>query len=149
MPTKTLSLAVALLLGLAAHAQPLPGERLTPGGRRAAARVEHGVASRYARSLEGRRTASGERYDHDALTAAHRTLRFGTLLRVVNERNGRAVLVRVNDRGPFVRGRSLDLSGAAARRLGFSGVARIRYEIVDPAALPSRWPAPPPKPRHV
>jgi len=124
-------------------------ERIAPGGARAARALQQGVASRYARSLEGRRTASGERYDHDALTAAHRSLPFGTLVRVENERNGQAVVVRINDRGPFVRGRALDLSGAAARRLGFRGTARVRYEVVDPASLPSRQPPPPRKVKHV
>jgi rare lipoprotein A len=153
-----------LFAGLFALCVPAPGparaqradgrdvarvERIAPGGARAARAVEQGVASRYARSLHGRRTASGERYDHDALTAAHRSLPFGTLVRVENARNGNAVVVRINDRGPFVRGRSLDLSGAAARRLGFGGTASVRYEILDPAALPSRRPAPPEKVRHV
>lgn len=124
-------------------------ERIAPGGARAARAVQQGVASRYARSLHGRRTASGERYDHEGLTAAHRSLPFGTVLRVVNERNGQAAVVRVNDRGPFVRGRALDLSGGAARRLGFRGIVRVRYEIVDPSTLPSRQAPPPRKVRHV
>ena len=125
-------------------------ERIAPGGQRAADRVlSSGVASRYARSLHGRLTANGERYNHNAITAAHRSLPFGTLVRVANTRNGQAIIVRINDRGPFVRGRQLDLSGEAARRLGFSGLARIQYEIVDPATLPSRQPPPPRKERHV
>jgi rare lipoprotein A len=65
------------------------------------------------------RTASGERMNPAAMTAAHRTLPFGTKLRVTNRRNGRVVTVRINDRGPFIRGRVLDLSRAAARKLGF------------------------------
>ena len=80
--------------------------------------VGAGEASYYAASLDGRPTASGEPYDHDELTAAHRTLPFGTRLLVRNARNGQEVVVTVNDRGPFIRGRMLDLSGAAARRLG-------------------------------
>jgi rare lipoprotein A len=124
-------------------------ERIAPGGARAARAVQEGVASYYARSLHGRRTASGERYDHGGLTAAHRSLPFGTLVRVVNERNGRSVVVRVNDRGPHVRGRVLDLSGEAARRLGVGGTARVRYEVLDPDALPSRRPRPAQKARHV
>ena len=148
---RPLLLTVCLLTLVSHEALAQRAQRLTPGGPRAAARVEHGVASRYGQSLEGRRTANGERYDHDALTAAHRTLPFGTLLRVTNERNGRVVLVRVNDRGPFVRGRTLDLSGAAARGLGFyrRGLTSVRYEVVDPAALPSRQPPPPRKVRHI
>jgi rare lipoprotein A len=72
-------------------------------------------------------TASGERMNPRAMTAAHRTLPFGTRLKVVNQRNGRSVVVRINDRGPFIRGRVLDLSKAAARQLGFirAGHAKI------------------------
>lgn len=126
-------------------------EVITPGGRRAERRLQRGVASYYARSLHGRRTASGERYDHSAMTVAHRSLPFGTLLRVEDERTGRRILVRVNDRGPFVRGRVLDLSGAAADRLRMRrrGTARIAYEIVEPARLPSRQAPPRRKVRHI
>ena len=80
--------------------------------------VGAGEASYYAASLDGNPTASGEPYDHDGLTAAHRTLPFGTRLLVRNERTGKEVVVTVNDRGPFVRGRVLDVSGAAAKQLG-------------------------------
>lgn len=78
------------------------------------------------------RTASGERMNPGMLTAAHRSLRFGTKLRVTNSRNGRAVIVRVNDRGPFIRGRVLDLSRAAATSIGMihSGTARVCYQII-------------------
>lgn len=146
-----------LTLGLVALAVPAlaqqAGRPIAPGGRRAEARVEarQGVASYYAASLHGHRTANGERYNHRALTVAHRSLPFGTLLRVTSERSGRAVLVRVNDRGPFVRGRSLDLSGAAADRLGMRtrGTARVRFQVVDPASLPSRQAPPRRKVRHV
>jgi len=90
--------------------------------------IAEGVGSYYGESLRGRRTASGERFDPDALTAAHRTLAFGTCLRVENASNGRTVRVRVNDRGPFVEGRILDVSAAAARALDFvrAGIARLR-----------------------
>ncbi len=127
---------------------------VAPGGRRAenvrAART--GVASYYHASLHGNRTANGERYDHHGgLTVAHRTLPFGTLLRVTSQHNGRRVLVRVNDRGPFIRGRELDLSGAAASRLGMRrlGTHRVTYEIVDARTLPSRQEAPTRKTRHL
>ncbi|MDX1439331.1 MAG: septal ring lytic transglycosylase RlpA family protein [Rubricoccaceae bacterium] len=148
---------VLLLWGSSARAQESEAdrqveriERIAPGGQRAANRVlRNAVASRYARSLHGNRTANGERYNHEAMTVAHRSLPFGTYVRVVNRRNNRAVVVRVNDRGPFVRGREFDLSGGAARRLGFSGLARIQYEIVDPELLPSRQPPPPRKVKHV
>ena len=89
-----------------------------------------GRASYYGERFRGRRTASGERFDPDGLTAAHRTLPFGTRLRVTNLRNGRSVTVRVNDRGPFHGSRVIDLSKAAARRIGMvgSGTARVRIE---------------------
>ncbi|WP_412060599.1 septal ring lytic transglycosylase RlpA family protein [Rubrivirga sp. IMCC45206] len=89
-----------------------------------------GTASYYGERFRGRRTASGERFNPDALTAAHRTLPFGTRLRVVHERTGRSVVVRVTDRGPFHGARILDLSKAAARRIGMvaSGTARVRIE---------------------
>lgn len=76
-----------------------------------------GGASWY--NLPGNRTASGERMNPKAMTAAHRKFRFGTKVRVTNRRNGRSVIVRINDRGPFVRGRVIDLSKAAAGRLGY------------------------------
>ena len=119
---------VALLAASDAEAQT----RTLPGGRRAEARLSHGTASFYAASLHGRPTASGERYDRHALTAAHRTLRFGTRVRVTNTRNGRSVIVRINDRGPFHGGRVLDLSNAAADAIGMtrSGTARITYEVL-------------------
>jgi peptidoglycan lytic transglycosylase len=90
--------------------------------------VAEGYASYYGESFRGRRTASGERFDPGAFTAAHRTLAFGTCLRVENEENGRSVQVRINDRGPFVQGRVLDLSQAAAQALDFveRGVTRVR-----------------------
>ena len=84
-----------------------------------------GMASWYGPGFQGRRTASGEIFNTNALTAAHRTLPFGTRVRVVNKRNGRSVVVRINDRGPFVRGRVIDLSKSAARALGVSGTALV------------------------
>jgi len=91
-----------------------------------AAIAESGLASIYAYS--GGKTASGERVQPGALTAAHRTLPFGTQVRVTNKRNGRSIMVRINDRGPFVRGRVIDLTPAAARALGFSGLAPVTVE---------------------
>ena len=90
--------------------------------------MAEGLASYYGEALRGHRTASGERFDPDALTAAHRSLAFGTCMRVENAGNGRSVRVRVNDRGPFVKGRIVDVSQAAARALDFlrEGVARVR-----------------------
>jgi rare lipoprotein A len=84
-----------------------------------------GIASVYS----GGRTASGESMNPGAMTAAHRTLPFGTRVTVVNNRNGRAVVVRINDRGPFVRGRVIDLSPAAARAIGVSGLAPVSLSV--------------------
>ena len=90
------------------------------------------MASYYGAGHHGRRTASGERFNQGAMTAAHRTARFGSQLRVTHVASGRSVVVRVTDRGPFVRGRIVDVSTAAARSLGMiqSGVARVRVEQI-------------------
>lgn len=92
-----------------------------------------GTASYYGHRFDGRRTASGERFDMDALTAAHRTLPFGSKLRVTNPANGRSVVVRVNDRGPFHGGRLIDLSHAAAQRLGLiaRGSGRVDLALLN------------------
>jgi rare lipoprotein A len=86
-----------------------------------------GIASIY--DYRGK-TASGERSDPGSFTAAHRSLPFGTRIRVTNSRNGRSVVVRINDRGPFIRGRVVDVTPAAARVLGFSGLAPVTLEVV-------------------
>ncbi len=101
-------------------------------GRAGLAALLSGLASVYSgrRSEGGGRTASGERVRSGGLTAAHRTLPFGTLVRVTNRGNGRSVVVRINDRGPFVRGRVIDVSRAAARVLGFSGVTAVSLAVV-------------------
>jgi rare lipoprotein A len=120
-------LAPALAVALAAacaHAPP-PGEsalRLGP--------AEVGFASYYGTEFQGRRTASGARYDAHALTCAHPTAPFGAHLKVTDLETGRSVVVTVNDRGPYVQGRVVDLSLAAARKLGMvdRGVARVRVE---------------------
>jgi rare lipoprotein A len=77
-------------------------------------------------SHRGGKTASGEAADPENLTAAHRSLPFGTMVRVTNTRNGRSIVVRINDRGPFTRGRVIDVTPAAARALGFSGLASVK-----------------------
>ena len=97
------------------------------GSRASDAAQMSGMASVYG----GGRTASGERAHAGSLTAAHRTLRFGTMVRVTNRHNGRSVVVRINDRGPFVRGRVIDVSPAAAHLLGFSGLAAVSLAVVD------------------
>lgn len=85
-------------------------------------------ASYYAHYFHGRTTANGETFNMHAMTAAHKTLPFGTELRVTNEQNGESVVVRINDRGPYVRGRGIDLSLAAAQEIGMvnAGVAPVR-----------------------
>lgn len=101
---------------------------------------EPGVASYYDDKYHGRKTASGEVFDTHALTAAHRTLPFGTMVRVIHQGNDRTVVVRINDRGPFVTGRIIDLSRAAARELQMerAGLAKVKLEIVTPARANTR-----------
>jgi rare lipoprotein A len=94
-----------------------------------AAMAETGIASIYA--YAGEKTANGERANPGGLTAAHKTLPFGTRVRVVNKRNGKSVVVRINDRGPFVRGRIIDLTPAGARAIGFSGITPVSVESVS------------------
>lgn len=100
----------------------------------AATSLGTGTASYYGRRFHGRRTANGERFDMGAMTAAHRTLPFGSLVRVTNPSNGRSVTVRINDRGPFIRGRTIDLSRAAAREIGLisRGHGTVELELLSP-----------------
>lgn len=86
------------------------------------------TASWYGNQFHGRKTASGERFNQHAMTAAHRTLAFGTLVRVTHK--GKSVVVRINDRGPFIRGRTIDLSKGAARKIGCHGVCRVQIAVV-------------------
>jgi rare lipoprotein A len=90
--------------------------------------TQSGIAAIY--SYRGGKTASGETSHPGTLTAAHRSLPFGTMVRVTNKRNGRSVTVRINDRGPYTRGRVIDLTPAAAGRLGFSGLTPVSLEVV-------------------
>jgi len=94
---------------------------------------ETGYASWYGGKFQGRTTANGEIFDTNLLTAAHKTLPFNSMVKVVNLENGKEVIVRINDRGPFVKGRIIDLSRAAAVRIGMSGsgVARVCIEIIS------------------
>jgi len=109
------------------HEAPAPGS------------VQVGMASWYGAEFQGSRTASGERFDQHALTAASRSFPIGTHVRVTNLANGRSVVVRVNDRGPFVHGRVLDVSHAAATALGMMGrgTARVRIESVGVGSPPT------------
>jgi len=110
---------------------PAPAEPEAPATANPAAQT--GWASWYGPRFHGRRTANGERFNKFQLTAAHRTLPFGTRVRVTNLQNGRSTVVRINDRGPYIRGRIIDLSYAAAIQLGMhrQGVVQVRVEILD------------------
>lgn len=92
--------------------------------------TETGKASYYGQKFNGRKTASGERFRNSALTAAHKTLPFGTVVKVTNLRNGKSVKVRINDRGPFVAGRIVDLSASAARKIDLhrEGVGKVKVQ---------------------
>jgi rare lipoprotein A len=107
---------VLSLIAMFSAAQP-PPLQVSPPAR--------GVASYYGDRFRGRRTASGERFNPDDLTAAHRRLPFGSRIRVTNVHTGRTVMVRVNDRGPYVRGRVVDLSAQAAKDIRLDGVGRV------------------------
>lgn len=124
---RTLLIALLVQLPFSAHATEaqLLGE---PGW------TQTGKASYYSSRLHGRRTASGEPYDETDLTAAHPALPFGTLVQVTNTYNNRAVVVRINDRGPFIGHRIIDVSQRAAEQLGMvrAGSARVQIEVLDP-----------------
>lgn len=104
----------------------------TPESRPSQTSRQVGLASYYADRFHGRRTASGERYHVKKLTAAHRRLPFGTVVRVTVLKTGASVTVRINDRGPFVKGRIIDLSRAAAKEVGIlrSGVAKVEVRVI-------------------
>jgi rare lipoprotein A len=100
---------------------------------------QFGRASWYGHALQGQPTANGEPYDMNAMTCAHRTLPLGSLVRVTNLRNHRSLVVRVNDRGPMIESRVVDLSYAAAKRLGFShrGTVKVRLDLIDARPTPT------------
>jgi peptidoglycan lytic transglycosylase len=107
----------------ARHRQPTPAAPIVQG--------EEGIASWYGHPFDGRRTADGEIYNMHAMTAAHRTLPFGTMVQVHDLENGQSVVVRINDRGPFVAGRIIDLSYAAAQAMHMNGTALVRLQILS------------------
>ena len=111
-------MVLVVLTGLAYQSSPI---------QYAAAADRGGVASVYS-TESGGKTASGQKLNPQALTAAHRTLPFGTKVKVTNKHNGHSVVVTINDRGPFVRGRVIDVTPAAARVLGFSGLAQVTVD---------------------
>lgn len=127
--TSTAIADAAFAPGSATSAAPRSGPS---AAARPSSNVERGEASWYGPGFAGRLTANGEVFDPSQLTAAHKTLPFNTLVRVVNEDNGRSVVVRINDRGPFKPGRIIDLSRAGAEAIGMvgSGVARVRLELL-------------------
>ena len=126
---RMMAIALPLLLAMPAVAQELPDQ--TGGGDDT--ELGSGVASYYGNELAGNRTASGERFDPGEMTAAHRTLPFGSKVRVTNISNGQSVVVRINDRGPFGRGRVIDISHAAAKEIGMhrSGTAKVSMTLLD------------------
>jgi rare lipoprotein A len=128
MPALHRLIALALAAALAGCASgPAPSAGDAAGVAGGGREIERGVASWYGERHHGRRTASGEAFDMNALTAAHKTLPFGTRVRVFNPASGQAVVVRINDRGPFTPGRVIDLSRAGAERIGLirAGVAPV------------------------
>lgn len=116
----------ALLLALTAGCSSTPSSS-------ASGHSDAGQASYYGNEFHGRKTANGERFDQGKLTAAHRTLPFGTRVKVTNTQNGKTVVVRVNDRGPFVRGRIIDLSSSAFKSIASlnTGVVPVRIQVID------------------
>ena len=120
-------LFASIVLAGACAQRKAPSSSPAPSGHH---RAETGKASWYGKAHQGKRTASGERFDMHALTAAHRTLPFGTIVRVTDLRSGKSVNVRINDRGPFHHDRIIDLSYEAARKLGFVGRGTTRVEVV-------------------
>ena len=122
----------ALVVGLASCALVVGACSRAPKPSAAIETTETGKASYYGSEFEGRRTASGARYEGDELTAAHRSLPFGTRVRVVNLENDKDVEVLINDRGPHVKGRIVDLSYRAAREIDMikAGVVRVRLEVL-------------------
>jgi len=135
VPRDTLHVANRLrrLLGNAAPLDAIAGRPQAMEQQVAVASVTSGMASWYGPGFHGRRSASGEVFNQHALTAAHRTLPFGTRVRVTNLRNNRQVVVRINDRGPYSHGRVIDLSAGAARAIGLArmGVGPVRLEVLQ------------------
>ena len=134
--------AVAVVVALSVTSGALPRAALAPSPCSRAvspppAHQEVGLASWYGEELQGSATTSGEPFDMNALTAAHRRLPLGTRITVTNLTNHRSVVLRVNDRGPNVAGRLLDVSKAAAERLGFRGVGITKVKVI-PLSYP-RW----------
>jgi rare lipoprotein A len=136
-----LALFVSLMwffTGWASPPRSTNGGAPEPGGPESPSIVD-GVASYYGREHHGRKTANGEIFDMNRLTAAHRSLPFGSQVKVTNLSNQRSVIVRINDRGPYYQGRIIDLSLAAAERLEMAkaGITKVRVEVLDAKRLPT------------
>jgi len=131
--------AVAGLIALSAKSEARSSVSVGPSRQSVIPREkpEVGVASWYGEEFQGNETANGEIYDLNSLTAAHPTLPFGTTVRVTNLKNSKNILLRINDRGPYIGRRLIDVSKAAAKRLGFvgAGTTRVRVEVVSRPAL--------------
>jgi len=128
--TVLLMLATALTAGCSSQ-QPKPVQKHTT--HKKSSYTQSGKASYYASKFQGRKTASGQRYDQNAKTAAHRSLPFGTKVKVTNVSNGKSVVVRINDRGPFVKGRIIDLSRSAFASIGNprAGVISVKIAVLN------------------
>ena len=109
---------------------PIVAQGDSPKTSVARLRADVTTASVYSRKYHGRKTASGERLNIHALTAAHKSLAFGTRVRITNRSNGKSVIVRINDRGPFVKNRLIDVSPAAARSIGIRGLAQVSLLVI-------------------
>jgi rare lipoprotein A len=119
-----LLISLVLVMGMSSINASAAGQKASKAKKHAKA----GIASIY--SYKGEKTANGEVSHPDALTAAHRSLPFGTRVRVTNKKNKKSVVVRINDRGPFIRGRVIDVTPAAAGHLGFDGLTSVNLQVV-------------------
>ncbi|HXJ84504.1 MAG TPA: septal ring lytic transglycosylase RlpA family protein [Candidatus Methylomirabilis sp.] len=144
-PGRSGALALAIALAIACGAAPARGQTpaqpsapaASTGGALTGAvgETQTGLAAYYSHRLNGKRTASGERFNNAALTTGHQTLPFGTKVKVTNLKNNKSVVLRVNDRGPTQSGRVVDVTRAAAQKLGFvrSGLTEVKVEVVEAA----------------
>jgi rare lipoprotein A len=139
--------ALVVFVGVAGARAASPADHLKPAGHHHW--YEFGIASWYGHFFQGKTTASGEPFNENALTCAHRTLPLGSVLKVTNLRNNRSVIVTVNDRGPVPRDRVIDLSKAAAEDLGFSerGLTPVKVELIGPSSEVAQLTSPGPPPQ--
>jgi rare lipoprotein A len=128
-----LVIAAGLAVGGCSSSARFTSSPYTPGAGGTSGPVEEGIASYYADEFNGRLTANGEIFDMNQLTAAHRSYPFNTKVRVINKSNGKSIIVRINDRGPFKNDRIIDLSRAAATEIDMisSGTAPVRLEVIS------------------